>query len=144
MTIALDPRKAPTTVNNFVVLARYHFYDGLTFHRVVRDFVIQGGDPSGEGTGGPGYTLADELPRAGEYKIGSLAMANKGPDTNGSQFFIITGQQGVQLPPNYTLFGQVTSGMETAQRIDALAVPGDASGKPRQRVPIDSITIAES
>src|SRR5207248_11103528 len=130
MTIALDARKAPTTVNNFVVLARFHFYDGLTFHRVVRDFVIQGGDPSGDGTGGPGYTFKDELPGRGEYKIGSVAMANSGPDSNGSQFFIITGQQGVQLPPNYSLFGEVTSGLDVAQRIEALADPGDPSQKP--------------
>jgi cyclophilin family peptidyl-prolyl cis-trans isomerase len=144
MIIALDARQAPKTVNNFVVLARYHFYDGLTFHRVIRDFVIQGGDPTGDGSGGPGYTFGDELPRPGEYKIGSVAMANAGPNTNGSQFFIITGQQGVQLPPNYTLFGQVSSGLETAQKIEALANPADPSQRPSERVVIDSITIVES
>jgi len=144
MVIALNTQKAPIAVNNFVSLARYHFYDGLTFHRVVRDFVIQGGDPRGDGTGGPGYTFKDELPGRGEYKIGSVAMANSGPDTNGSQFFTITGQQGVQLPPNYSLFGEVTSGLDVAQRIEALADPGDPSQKPSRPVTIDSVTITEA
>src|SRR3954469_24501922 len=80
ITIALDPKQAPKTVNNFVFLARYHFYDGLTFHRIVPDFVIQGGDPKGNGSGDPGYKFADELPKAGQYKVGSLAMANSGPN----------------------------------------------------------------
>ena len=96
--IRLDPRRAPRTVNNFVFLAREGFYDGLTFHRVVRGFVIQGGDPEGDGRGGPGYTFADELPDDG-YPPGSVAMANAGPGTNGSQFFIVTGDASVL--PNY-------------------------------------------
>src|SRR5919197_3924861 len=93
ITIELDPKAAPKTVNNFVFLANQKFFDGLTFHRVVKDFVIQGGDPQGTGSGGPGYEFADELPKDG-YKLGSLAMANSGPNTNGSQFFIVTGNQG--------------------------------------------------
>jgi cyclophilin family peptidyl-prolyl cis-trans isomerase len=144
MTIALDAKQAPKTVNNFVVLARYHFFDGLTFHRVVPGFVIQGGDPQGTGQGGPGYQFSDELPKAGQYKIGSLAMANSGANTNGSQFFVITGPQGVQLPPQYSLFGQVTDGIDTAQKIDALGDAGAPNGAPKQKVTIDSLTIAES
>ena len=97
-TIELDPKAAPNTVNNFVVLSLYHYYDGITCHRVVADFVIQCGDPKGDGTGGPGYEFADELPAEGAYQLGSLAMANSGPNTNGSQFFVISGTQGTQLP----------------------------------------------
>ena len=144
ITIALDPKKAPKTVNNFVVLAEYHYFDGLTFHRIVPDFVIQGGDPKGDGTGGPGYKFADELPQAGQYKIGSLAMANSGPNTNGSQFFIITGQQGVQLPPQYSLFGQVTAGMDVVNKIAALADPNATNGAPKEKVTMTSVTIQES
>ena len=144
ITIAFDPKQAPKTVNNFVVLSRYHFYDGLTFHRIVPDFVIQGGDPQGNGQGGPGYQFADELPAAGQYKLGSLAMANSGPNTNGSQFFIITGQQGVQLPPQYSLFGQVTGGMDVVNKIAALGDPNSQNGTPKQTVTMTSVTIAES
>src|SRR5207248_1229238 len=111
-----DATKAPFTVNNFVVLARYHFFDGVPFHRVIPDFVLQGGDAEkGDGTGGPGYTFKDELPKAGDYKAGSLAMANSGPNTNGSQFFVVTSAKGAKTlvdavggKANYTLFGQVT------------------------------------
>jgi cyclophilin family peptidyl-prolyl cis-trans isomerase len=141
MTITLDPKRAPQTVNNFVVLSRYHFYDGVSCHRIIPGFVIQCGDPQGTGQGGPGYKFPDELPKPGQYKIGSLAMANSGPNTNGSQFFVITGQQGVQLPPQYSLFGQVTAGMDTAQKIDALGAP---SGTPKEKVTIVSVTIRES
>jgi cyclophilin family peptidyl-prolyl cis-trans isomerase len=144
ITIALDPKQAPKTVNNFVVLARYHFYDGVSFHRIVPDFVIQGGDPQGTGQGGPGYMFADELPQGGQYKIGSLAMANSGPNTNGSQFFIITGQQGVQLPPQYSLFGQVTAGMDTVNKIAALGVAGAPNGEPKEPVSMTSVIIQES
>jgi cyclophilin family peptidyl-prolyl cis-trans isomerase len=91
MTIALDPAGAPKTVNNFVVLARYHYYDGVGFHRVIPGFMLQGGDPEGTGRGGPGYRFEDELPKPGRYEMGSLAMANAGPNTNGSQFFIVSG-----------------------------------------------------
>jgi len=145
LTITLNPKIAPKTANNFIVLARYHFYDGVTFHRIVPDFVIQGGDPKGDGTGGPGYTIPDELPQQGQYKIGSVVMANTGqPNSGGSQFFIITGQQGVQLPPQYSLFGQVTAGMDTVQKIAALGVPGAPNGTPKEKVTIDSVTIQES
>ena len=97
VVIALDAIKAPKTVNNFVSLARYHYYDSLTFHRVIGGFMIQGGCPEGSGRGGPGYKFEDELPNQGEYKLGSLAMANAGPNTNGSQFFIVSGPNGVCL-----------------------------------------------
>ena len=102
-TIALDAAAAPLTVNNFVVLARYHYFDNTICHRAIPQFAVQCGDPTGTGSGGPGYAFADELPAAGSYKVGSIAMANSGPDTNGSQFFIITGDNGVALPPDYTL-----------------------------------------
>ncbi|MBI2710087.1 MAG: peptidylprolyl isomerase [Actinobacteria bacterium] len=112
----LDPRLAPNTVNNFVALARQGFYDGLTFHRVVPGFVIQGGDPEGRGSGGPGYRFADE-PVQGEYRLGAVAMANAGPDTNGSQFFICIEDCRDKLAPSYNLFGYVISGVEVAQSI---------------------------
>jgi cyclophilin family peptidyl-prolyl cis-trans isomerase len=145
ITLALDAKAAPKTVNNFVVLARYHFYDGLIFHRVVPDFVLQGGDPQGNGQGGPGYKFADELPKAGAYKTGSLAMANSGPNTNGSQFFILVSDNGgKQLQPLYSLFGQVSGGMDTVSKIAALGVPGSSDGAPKERVTIDSLAIAES
>jgi len=112
----LDATLAPTTVNNFVVQARKGFYDGLTFHRVVPGFVIQGGDPEGSGRGGPGYKFADEPVRA-PYVVGALAMANSGPDTNGSQFFICIDDCQEKLQPLYNLFGNVTSGLEIAQSI---------------------------
>ena len=108
----LDPRLAPNSVNNFVTLARNGFYDSLTFHRVVDGFVIQGGCPEGTGTGGPGYKFADE-PVQGEYVAGALAMANSGPNTNGSQFFICLEDLTGRLDKNYNLFGHVTQGMET-------------------------------
>ncbi len=144
-TLTLDAVKAPNTVNNFVVLSRYHFFDGLTCHRIPLDFVAQCGDPAGTGNGGPGYTFADELPAEGEYKIGSLVMANAGPDTNGSQFFIVTGNRGETLPPNYSLFGQVTEGLDTA--IAAIAATADETSQseaPTSPVIIESITITES
>jgi cyclophilin family peptidyl-prolyl cis-trans isomerase len=112
----LDPRLAPQTVNNFVGLARQGYYDGLTFHRVVPDFVIQGGDPEGTGRGGPGYKFADE-PVKGEYTLGAFAMANAGPDTNGSQFFITIDDCTRKLDKAYNLFGYVTSGIDVAQSI---------------------------
>ncbi len=141
LTIALDAQAAPRTVNSFVFLARYHYFDGIVFHRVIPGFVLQGGDPTGTGTGGPGYKFADELPAAGRYELGSLAMANAGPDTNGSQFFIISGPDGMQLPPSYSLFGKVVSGLETVAAIDAV---GSRSGKTTEKVTIESVTIAEA
>ena len=140
-TVALDAKKAPKTVNNFVFLARNHFYDGVTFHRVIQGFMAQGGDPEGTGSGGPGYEFADELPQEGAYKVGSVAMANAGPDTNGSQFFVVTGDAGVQLPPQYSLFGQVTKGMDVLKKIEADGSAGD--GKPAKVHKMTSVTIAE-
>jgi cyclophilin family peptidyl-prolyl cis-trans isomerase len=116
IVMELDPRLAPATVNNFVALARRGFYDNLTFHRVVPEFVIQGGDPEGSGRGGPGYRFADE-PVRGEYTLGAVAMANAGPDTNGSQFFICIDDCRSKLTKSYNLFGYVTSGVDVAQRI---------------------------
>src|SRR4029077_16478822 len=112
----LDPKLAANTVNNFVGLARQGFYDGLTFHRVVPEFVIQGGDPEGTGRGGPGYKFADEPVKA-EYTQGALAMANAGPDTNGSQFFICIDDCRRKLQPLYNLFGYVIDGIDVAQSI---------------------------
>lgn len=111
----LDPRLAPRTVNNFVSLARTGYYDGLTFHRVVPGFVIQGGCPEGSGRGGPGYKFADE-PVQGNYRDGAVAMANAGPDTNGSQFFICLGDQ-PGLPKQYNLFGHTVSGLDVTKQI---------------------------
>lgn len=116
ITMDLDPQMAPTTVNHFVVNARNGFYDGLTFHRVVPGFVIQGGDPDGRGTGGPGYKFADE-PVKGAYTLGAVAMANSGPDTNGSQFFICIDDCQQKLQPLYNLFGYVVEGIDVAQAI---------------------------
>jgi cyclophilin family peptidyl-prolyl cis-trans isomerase len=142
MRIALDAVAAPKTVNNFVTLARYHYYDGIAFHRVIPGFVLQGGDPDGNGTGGPGYRFEDELPKAGRYQLGSLAMANAGPNTNGSQFFVISGEAGIRLPPLYSLFGQVIDGLDVVATIDAIGTPG--AGKPKERVVIESVTITEA
>ena len=142
MTIALDALAAPKTVNNFVFLARYHYYDGVTFHRIIPDFVIQGGDPQGNGMGGPGYKFADELPKAGRYEMGSLAMANAGPNTNGSQFFIICGMSGMQLPPQYSLFGNVVDGLDVVLELEKVGTAG--AGVPKQKVFMESVTITES
>jgi cyclophilin family peptidyl-prolyl cis-trans isomerase len=141
MVIALDPSAAPKTVNNFVFLARYHYFEGIFFHRVIPGFVLQGGDPTGTGTGGPGYRFEDELPKPGRYELGSLAMANAGPNTNGSQFFVISGRSGMGLPPQYSLFGKVVKGLDVVAVIDAIGAP---SGRPKERVVIESVTIAES
>ncbi|HSJ73758.1 MAG TPA: peptidylprolyl isomerase [Miltoncostaeaceae bacterium] len=145
--VALDARAAPVTVNNFVFLARERFYDGLTFHRVVAGFVIQGGDPQGTGRGGPGYVFDDELPDDG-YPPGSVAMANAGPDTNGSQFFIVTGDASA-LPNDYTRFGRVTRGFDVARRIESFAGPAADPADPSTQAPtetiyIDRITIAQA
>ncbi len=142
LTIALDPVAAPQTVNNFVVLARYHFFDGLVFHRVIRGFMCQGGDPEGTGRGGPGYRFADELPRPGRYEVGSVAMANAGPNTNGSQFFIVSGASGVGLPPQYSLFGKVVKGLDVVAAMEA--VPTDRSDRPLDDLKIESVTITEA
>ena len=140
MVIALDPLAAPKAVNSFVFLARYHYYDGVVFHRIIPGFVLQGGDPTGTGSGGPGYRFADELPEPGRYKLGSLAMANAGPNTNGSQFFVISGPDGVRLPPLYSHFGAVVSGLDVIETIDAI---GTRSGTPTEQAVIQSVTIEE-
>jgi len=139
MVIALDAAAAPLTVNNFVYLAAHHYYDGVIFHRIIKGFMCQGGDPEGSGRGGPGYKFGDELPKPGKYQIGSVAMANAGPNTNGSQFFIISGPSGVGLPPQYSLFGQVVKGLEVVEAMQNVATrPGD---RPVEDVVIKSITI---
>jgi cyclophilin family peptidyl-prolyl cis-trans isomerase len=139
LVIALDPIRAPKTVNSFVYLAGYHYYDGIIFHRIIKGFVCQGGDPTGTGRGGPGYQYEDELPKAGQYQIGSLAMANAGPNTNGSQFFLISGQSGVQLPPAYALFGQVVKGLEIVEAMQN--VETDRSDRPLVDVVINSVSV---
>ncbi len=140
LVIALDAISAPKTVNNFVFLALNHYYDGVIFHRIINGFVCQGGDPEGTGRGGPGYRFADELPKPGQYQIGSLAMANAGPNTNGSQFFIISGSSGVQLPPAYSLFGQVVKGLDIVDQMQRVpTAPGD---RPKDDVVIRSVTIS--
>ncbi len=145
VVLALDAAKAPIATNNFVSLARQGFYDGTTFHRASKQFVIQGGDPNGDGSGGPGYTVVGEVP-TDNYPIGSLAAAKTGADpagSMGSQFFIVTGKGGASLPNDYARFGSLTSGLAVAKRIEALA-PKSGDGKPTQTVLIDKITITES
>ncbi|MFM8602112.1 MAG: peptidylprolyl isomerase [Actinomycetota bacterium] len=138
IVIALDAINAPVTVNNFVFLAGYHYYDGIIFHRIINGFVCQGGDPGGTGTGGPGYRFEDE-PVKNRYQIGSLAMANAGPNTNGSQFFLISGPNGVTLPPQYNHFGQVVKGLDV---VDAMQkVPTGRGDRPVTDVVINSVTI---
>ncbi len=141
VVISLNASAAPATVNNFVSLARYHYYDSLIFHRIIQGFMCQGGDPEGSGRGGPGYRFADELPKPGTYEMGSLAMANAGPNTNGSQFFIISGPSGVGLPPNYSLFGKVVKGMDIIDTIEK--VPTGPQDRPQSPVTMNSVTITE-
>ena len=140
-TMTLDPSIAPETVNNFVVLARYHYFDDTVCHRIIPGFVVQCGDPTATGTGGPGYTFPDELPAEGDYQIGSVAMANSGPDTNGSQFFIITGDDGAALSPDYSLFGEVTEGFDDT--VVAMEAAGSDTGAPAEEVRITSVEITE-
>jgi cyclophilin family peptidyl-prolyl cis-trans isomerase len=146
--LELFPKEAPLAVNSFVFLATKHFYDGLTFHRIVANFVIQGGDPKGTGEGGPGYTFKDELNNNLKYELGTLAMANSGADTNGSQFFIVAGSDGASLPKNYTIFGKVIKGMDVVQKIDALPTVGGSDPKTQDKtlatVYIDQVTIKVS
>jgi cyclophilin family peptidyl-prolyl cis-trans isomerase len=140
MKMKLYPTAAPLTVNSFVFLARKRFFDGLTFHRVLADFVIQGGDPLGNGQGDPGYKFKDELPKT-PYTVGDLVMANSGPDTNGSQFFVITGPNGAALPALYARFGHVTSGQAVAKRIEKLQTPGDSTGAPSRKITIKTVRV---
>ncbi len=139
-SIRLYPKEAPKTVNNFVVLSRDGFYDGLTFHRVIKDFMIQGGDPSGDGTGGPGYKFEDEI---NSHKLvrGTLAMANSGEDTNGSQFFIVTAEKTEWLDGKHTAFGEVTEGLENVMKIQS--VETGENDKPTTPITINKITISE-
>src|SRR5687768_17682144 len=137
--IELLPNEAPKTVENFTKLAGEGFYDGLVFHRVLRDFIIQGGCPQGTGTGGPGYQFEDEF---NQHKIvrGALAMANAGPNTNGSQFFIVTTEAALWLDGKHTVFGQVTSGMEAVDAIEAS--PTDGRDRPREDARIETLTVS--
>jgi len=142
--IELFAENTPVTVNNFVVLARDGFYNGTPFHRIIKDFMIQGGDPLGDGTGGPGYKFADEKITL-DYKKGMVAMANSGPNTNGSQFFIM--HQDNNLPKNYVIFGQVVKGMEVIDKIAGVEVEDNGLGeqsKPKEKVIIENITVSES
>ena len=137
--IVLYDEDAPKTVGNFLKLARDGFYDGLTFHRVIPDFMIQGGCPTGDGTGGPGYTFEDEF---NEHKIarGALAMANAGPNTNGSQFFIVTADACPWLDGKHTVFGRVTSGQDVVDRISL--VERDPGDRPRTPITIDRVELS--
>ncbi len=136
--IQFFPGEAPKTVSNFVKLASEGFYNNLTFHRVIKDFMIQGGDPKGDGTGGPGYQFEDEI---NSHKIvpGTLAMANSGPDTNGSQFFIVTEKEQPHLDGKHTVFGEVSGGMEVIREIASVEV--DSGDKPLEPVTITSIEV---
>jgi cyclophilin family peptidyl-prolyl cis-trans isomerase len=142
ITINLLTQEAPQTVNNFVFLARQGFYNGVIFHRTIKDFMIQGGDPTGSGSGGPGYQFKDEKVTR-RYTSGIVAMANSGPNTNGSQFFIVHGAD-VGLPPSYTIFGQVTDGMPVVDRIaTAPTKRGGENSSPVNPVQIQSVDIRE-
>jgi len=138
IVIALDAINAPATVNNFVFLALHHYYDGVIFHRIINGFMCQGGDPTGTGRGGPGYKFDDE-PVKQRYQLGSVAMANAGPNTNGSQFFLISGQSGVGLPPQYNHFGQIVKGMDVLDAMQRVAT--DRNDRPKEDVVINSVTI---
>jgi len=139
--VELYDKDAPKTVENFTKLSREGFYDGVTFHRVIPDFMIQGGCPQGDGTGGPGYEFEDE---ANDYRIvrGALAMANRGPNTNGSQFFIVTTESAPWLDGKHTVFGRVTEGMSVVDAISAL--PRDGRDRPQERVAIERVELVVS
>jgi len=138
ITLRLFDEDAPKTVSNFKQLAGQGFYDGLIFHRVIPDFMIQGGCPQGTGTGGPGYTFEDEI---NEHKVvrGALAMANAGPDTNGSQFFIVTTAEAPWLDGKHTVFGEVSDGMDVVDRIGATQT--DSRDRPVDAIGIDTLTV---
>lgn len=139
--VELDVKSTPVTVNNFVFLAREKFYDGTIFHRTISDFMIQGGDPTGTGMGGPGYKFADET-FSGEYTRGTLAMANAGPNTNGSQFFIM--HKDVSLPKNYVIFGKIIGGLDVVDTIaEAPKRPGGEGSSPVTPVVIETMTVVE-
>ena len=139
ITIKFNTGSTPNAIANFIKLSQNNFYNGTIFHRVIKGFMIQGGDPKGDGTGGPGYSFADE-PFAGEYTRGTVAMANSGPNTNGSQFFIM--HQDNPLPKNYVIFGKVISGMEIVDKIaEAPTVPGGEGSRPVNPVSIKTIEL---
>ncbi|MDP8956566.1 MAG: peptidylprolyl isomerase [Actinomycetota bacterium] len=143
-TMELLPKEAPCAVNSFVYLARREFFDGLTVHRIVKDFVIQGGDPAGTGQGGPGYSFNDELDNDLKYEVGTVAMANSGPNTNGSQFFVVAGPQGATLDKNYTIFGRVVEGLDVVRRINSVPTKGGSgpdAESPRGKVVIERVRI---
>lgn len=143
--VELYPEDAPMTVNNFVSLAKEGFYDGTVFHRIVKGFVIQGGDPTGTGTGGPGFKFKDET-ISKDYERGTLAMANAGPNTNGSQFFIVLQDLRGRLPKNYTIFGKVTDGFDVVDAIADVEVVRGASGEvssPTQPITLDKVEVHE-
>ncbi|MBG9789549.1 peptidylprolyl isomerase [Brevibacillus laterosporus] len=147
-TIQLFAKDAPKTVNNFVFLANDHFYDGIQFHRIIQSFMIQTGDPKGDGTGGPGYSFEDELKNGHSYDKGVVAMANAGPNTNGSQFFIGSGDdvKNLEAQPNYTIFGKITAGMDTIDKIAVTPVKANAFGEnstPTETITIQKITVTE-
>jgi cyclophilin family peptidyl-prolyl cis-trans isomerase len=140
--LTLDAANAPMTVNNFVVLARYHFFDNTVCPRIIPGYLFQCGDPTGKGTGGPGYAFPDELPAPGQYKVGSIAMATSLPDTNGSQFFVVLGSDGVALPAKYSLFGELDPSQEAV--LFALGAAGTEQGTPtKELVTIESVVILE-
>jgi cyclophilin family peptidyl-prolyl cis-trans isomerase len=148
ITVNLFADKAPITVNNFVFLSKDHFYDNVKFHRVIKTFMIQTGDPTATGMGGPGYQFQDELPPSKPYAKGIVAMANAGPNTNGSQFFIGSGDQVAALNkmPNYTVFGEVTQGLDVVDKIASVPVKAGDSGEvstPTEDVHMNSIDITE-
>lgn len=138
IAVELFTEDAPRTVNNFVALARDGYYDGTPFHRIVKGFVVQGGDPTGTGSGGPGYQFADE-PISRDYETGTLAMANAGPNTNGSQFFIVLDDLRGKLPKNYTIFGRVTDGLDVVQALGDVPTRRSPSGE--QSAPVEPVTL---
>ncbi len=145
--IELYVDKAPQTVNNFVNLAREGFYDNTPFHRIVAGFVIQGGDPTGSGSGGPGYRFGDELPTDLDYERGALAMANAGANTNGSQFFVCLSDLKGKLPKNYSIFGKVTNGLDVVDAIAKTPTRRGSSGEnssPTETITLESVTVTES
>ena len=145
ITVQLLAKDAPATVNNFVFLAKDHFYDGVKFHRIIKGFMVQTGDPAGNGTGGPGYRFNDEKVTK-DYTPGTLAMANAGPNTNGSQFFIMHGDYTGRLPKSYTIFGQVVAGQDVVDKIASTPVGPSSAGEissPTKDIRINEVVIQE-
>jgi peptidyl-prolyl cis-trans isomerase B (cyclophilin B) len=145
-TFELATDVSPCTTASFVGLAQNGFFDGLTFHRIVPGFVIQGGDPAGNGTGGPGYSVADKPPSDTTYDKGVVAMAKAGndpPGTSGSQFFVVSAD-GVQLPPDYAVLGKITDGIDVVEKIGRLGDPNDPSGAPTERIVMDQVRVTSS